>query len=115
MLLRAQHHHQGKEVGDAQRFIKKNYKKHLRIGAIAKLVSMSERSFIRKFITVTGNKPLQYIQRVRVEAAKRLLEKGEFPVEKVSRRVGYEDFSSFRKVFRKFTSLTPQGNKEDTG
>ena len=72
---------------------------------------MSQRSFARKFKDVTGNTPLEYIQRVKIEVAKRQLEQGRQTVEEISLDVGYEDFSSFRNIFKRFTGLTPQEYK----
>ena len=67
---------------------------------------------IRKFTQVTGNTPLLYVQRARVEAAKRLLEKGRLTVEQVCVQVGYADFGFFRNIFKRLTGATPQDYKK---
>jgi transcriptional regulator GlxA family with amidase domain len=110
-----QHRHEEKEISNVQRYVEKNFAKRISIGELAEKANMSQRSFIRKFTEATGNTPLEYIQRVKVEAAKRMLEKGTTAVEETSRKVGYEDFNSFRNVFRKFTGVTPQEYKRRYG
>ena len=67
---------------------------------------------IRKFTQVTGNTPLLYVQRARVEAAKRFLEKGRLTVEQVCVQVGYADFGFFRNIFKRLTGATPQDYKK---
>jgi transcriptional regulator GlxA family with amidase domain len=77
------------------------------VEALARRVAMSQRTFVRRFHEATGNTPREYIQRVRIEAAKRLLEGGNEPVGAIARRVGYEDVVGFRKRFLHHTGLTP--------
>jgi AraC-like DNA-binding protein len=72
---------------------------------------MSERSFIRRFKAATGNTPSEYIQRVKVELAKRLLEEGKESVKEVSFTTGYEDLNYFRDIFKRYTGLTPMEYK----
>jgi transcriptional regulator GlxA family with amidase domain len=91
--------------------MEKNYDQLLTINGLAAKFNMSSRTFIRKFTLNTGNTPLEYIQRVRVEAAKRLLEKRRLTVEQVCMEVGYSDFGFFRNVFKRLTGLTPQEYK----
>jgi transcriptional regulator GlxA family with amidase domain len=74
---------------------------------IAARVSMSRRTFIRRFKAATGSTPRDYQQRARTEAAKRLLEGTKKPVAEVAVRVGYEDISAFRRLFQRHTGLTP--------
>jgi transcriptional regulator GlxA family with amidase domain len=74
---------------------------------LARRVALSQRTFVRRFRSATGNTPRDYIQRVRVEAAKRALEHGEDSVTDVAGRVGYGDVVAFRKVFVRLTGLTP--------
>jgi transcriptional regulator GlxA family with amidase domain len=76
------------------------------VDAIARRVAMSPRNFARRFHTATGNTPREYIQRVRIEAAKRMLENGQ-GVGEIARRVGYGDAVGFRKLFVRTTGLTP--------
>jgi transcriptional regulator GlxA family with amidase domain len=110
-ILNLQRNHEDNEINRVQDFIEKNFDDLLTINGLAEKFNMSSRTFIRKFTTITGNTPLEYIQRVRVEAAKRLLEKGKLTVEQVCMEVGYGDFGFFRNIFKRLTGLTPQEYK----
>lgn len=70
---------------------------------------LAERSFKRRFSAATGYSPIAYVQRLRVEQAKQRLERTDEPVEQISWRVGYEDASYFRRLFRRITGLSPGG------
>jgi transcriptional regulator GlxA family with amidase domain len=98
-------------IRKVQLYIEGNFSKKLVVSEIAEKFNMSQRTFIRKFTDATGNKPLQYIQRVKIESAKRLLEKGKMTIQQVSNYTGYEDFNSFRQRFKKVTGLTPAAYK----
>jgi transcriptional regulator GlxA family with amidase domain len=65
------------------------------------------RTFKRRFKAATGLTPIAYVQRIRVERAKRLLETTDEPVEEISWAVGYEDPTSFRRLFKRVTGLPP--------
>jgi transcriptional regulator GlxA family with amidase domain len=110
-----QRNHEDSEISRVQTYIEKNYEEALTIGQLAARFNMSPRTFIRKFAAVTGNTPLEYIQRVRVEAAKRLLEKGKLTVEQVCMETGYADFGFFRNIFKRLTGLAPQEYKRKYG
>ena len=73
---------------------------------------MSRRTFERRFKAATGDTPLFYLQRIRVEAAKRMLENGGLSFDEITYQVGYEDSSSFRKVFSKQTGLQPSAYRK---
>jgi transcriptional regulator GlxA family with amidase domain len=107
-IFELQKGHQDKDIKRIQDFIERNYSQELYVKKLAERFHMSNRTFIRRFSTATGNTPLEYIQRVRIEAAKRLLEKGKEGVEQVCIKSGYEDFNFFRKVFRRYTGLSPK-------
>lgn len=68
---------------------------------------MAERTFKRRFTAATGLSPLEYAQRLRVEDAKRRLERTEAPVDEISWKVGYEDPAFFRRLFKRTTGLAP--------
>lgn len=110
-IFNLQHAHDDKIIKNVQQFISENYNYRLNVKELGERFNMSQRSFMRKFKDVTGNTPLEYIQRVKIEAAKRQLEKGQQTVEEISMDVGYEDFSSFRNIFKRITGLTPQEYK----
>jgi transcriptional regulator GlxA family with amidase domain len=110
-IFNLQRNHEDYDIGRVQDYIEKNYDELLTINGLAEKFNMSSRTFIRKFTAITGNTPLEYIQRVRVEVAKRLLEKGKLTVEQVCMNVGYGDFGFFRNIFKRLTGLTPQEYK----
>jgi transcriptional regulator GlxA family with amidase domain len=69
---------------------------------------MGQRTFERRFKQSTGESPIAYLQKVRINAAKALLERPHSTFEETTYRVGYEDISSFRKVFQRHTGLRPK-------
>jgi transcriptional regulator GlxA family with amidase domain len=69
--------------------------------------SLAVRTFKRRFRAATGYTPVEYVQTLRIEAAKRLLEGGERSTEDVAFEVGYEDPAFFRKLFKRHTGVTP--------
>lgn len=68
---------------------------------------LAERSFKRRFRTATGHTPIEYVQHLRVEEAKRRLERTGAPIDEISWRVGYEDPAFFRRLFKRIVRLTP--------
>lgn len=68
---------------------------------------LPKRTFDRRFRAATGYAPLAYVQSLRVEEAKQMLETGEEPIEEIARQVGYEDAASFRRLFRRQVGMTP--------
>ncbi|WP_371070296.1 helix-turn-helix domain-containing protein [Sinorhizobium meliloti] len=68
---------------------------------------LSERSFKRRFSAATGYTPVQYVQALRIEEAKQMLETEDVAIEDVSVSVGYEDPTFFRKLFKRRTGVTP--------
>jgi transcriptional regulator GlxA family with amidase domain len=114
-IFNLQRNHDDHEIGKVQDYIEKNYDELLTINGLAEKFNMSARTFIRKFTAITGNTPIEYIQRVRVEAAKRFLEKAKLTVEQVCMEVGYSDFGFFRNIFKRLTGLTPQEYKKKYG
>jgi transcriptional regulator GlxA family with amidase domain len=103
-----QRNHTDKDIRRVQEFIELHYCDELYVNRLAEKFNISNRTLIRRFTSATGNTPLEYIQRVRVEAAKRLLEKDKVGIEQVCIKTGYEDFNFFRKIFRRHTGLSPQ-------
>ena len=99
--------HHDLQILAAQEWIEKNFDKNFNYDKLARQNGMSRRTMERRFKNVTGETPLTYQQSIRVEAAKRLLEKGNRSFEEITCQVGYEDSSTFRKVFFKQTGLVP--------
>ncbi len=99
--------HGDEKIVILQNWIERNYRTKIRVNNLARKAAMSRRTFERRFKSATGETPLQYLQRVRIEKAKMLLEQGDDSFEQITDRVGYEDSSSFRRVFQKYTGLQP--------
>ncbi|WP_212002484.1 GlxA family transcriptional regulator [Chitinophaga sp. HK235] len=114
-IFQLQHGHADDVISKAQRYIEKNYAESVSIEALASQCNMSIRNFIRRFEQATGNTPLAYLQRVRIEAAKKLLENSHEGIEQVAQRCGYEDMSFFRKIFKRHVAMTPKAYKDKYG
>lgn len=106
-VFRFQQDHSDQGIKKSQQWIEENFKKNISIDLISKTHGMSRRTFERRFKKATGDTPLNYLQRIRVEKAKRLLENSQKNFGEICYRVGYEDSSHFRMVFKKHTGLLP--------
>lgn len=74
---------------------------------MARRAGLSERTFKRRFTAATGIAPIAYVQRLRIEDAKRRLERTEAAIDEISWQVGYEEPAFFRRLFKRVTGLTP--------
>ena len=106
-IFTGQKDHNDKEILQTQNYIEKSYQDKLTINSLADKVDISQRSFERRFKQATNNTPVEYIQRVRIEAAKRSFEASRKNVSEVMFDVGYTDTKAFRDVFKKITGITP--------
>jgi transcriptional regulator GlxA family with amidase domain len=91
----------------AQEWLRKNYAVAAPVTELVERSGLPERTFKRRFARSTGHAPIAYVQRVRVEEAKRRLERTSDPVDAVSYTVGYEDPASFRRLFKRITGVSP--------
>ncbi len=107
-VFHGQRSHEDEGILAAQNFIESRYGEPISVDQIAAQAHMSKRNFIRRFKAATGNTPIEYIQRVKIEAAKKALEKSGGDVNSVMYDAGYNDVKTFRKVFRQVTGMTPQ-------
>ncbi|MFT4523099.1 MAG: transcriptional regulator GlxA family with amidase domain [Bacteroidia bacterium] len=107
IIFSGQKDHDDKPIKQAQLYIENNFEKKIIIEEIANLVHLSSRSFLRRFKKATSNTPLEYIQRVKIEAAKKSLESSFQSVQEVMYASGYIDVKAFRNTFRKYTGLSP--------
>ncbi len=82
---------------------------------LAGRLNMSVRNFIRRFQQATTNTPLEYLQRVRIEAAKKILETKNEGIAQIASRCGYEDVDYFGKIFRRYVAMTPRAYREKYG
>ena len=91
----------------AQDFMEQNYAEPIRMEDISRNANMSSRNFIRRFKKATGDTPIEYLQKIRIEAAKSALERGNSSVSEVMFNSGYQDMKSFRVLFKRMTGMTP--------
>ncbi|WP_281559457.1 helix-turn-helix domain-containing protein [Thalassomonas sp. RHCl1] len=103
--------HGNQQILQVQHYIQAHYNQALNIAMLAALACMSERTFLRQFTQATTMKPIQYIQRIRVQKACELLESSTQSFEQISLNIGYDDVNSFRKVFIKVIGLSPSAFK----
>lgn len=106
-MFQGQKEHDDDEVRRVQDFIEANVHERLSVDELAAMVALGRRSFERRFKKATRNTVGEYIQRVKIEAAKRRLESSRKNVHEVMYDVGYTDTKAFRDVFKKVTGLTP--------
>lgn len=107
-VFKGQRRHNDEDILKAQTYIEENHHLPLNIDDIAGRCNMSKRNLIRRFKKATQNTPFEYLQRVKIEAAKRALEKGNQNISLLMYDAGYNDIKTFREVFKKITGLTPQ-------
>ncbi len=91
----------------AQRAIAENFAVAAPVEEMVRWSGLAPRTFKRRFKAATNHSPIAYVQRIRVERAKRMLETTGEPIEEISWAVGYEDPASFRRLFKRLTGLTP--------
>ena len=102
----------GTDHGDAvvlaaQRWIAQNYAVASPVTEMVRRSGLTTRTFKRRFRAATGETTISYVQRIRLERAKRALETGNTPIEQISWDVGYEDAASFRRLFKRIVGVTP--------
>ncbi|MBO0930738.1 GlxA family transcriptional regulator [Fibrella aquatilis] len=112
VVFQGQRQHNDDDILKAQTFIEQNFHLPMSVDQIAERSNMSKRNFIRRFKSATQNTPLEYLQRVKVESAKKALEKNTDDVASVMYNAGYNDTKTFRKVFKQVTGLTPQAYRK---
>ncbi|HSP16924.1 MAG TPA: helix-turn-helix domain-containing protein [Thermoanaerobaculia bacterium] len=100
--------HNDLPVQKAQQYLFKNFREELTVDDLAERVGMSPRNFARRFKAAAGDTPLGYLHRLRINAAKHLLESGSVSVQEVCAAVGYEDVTFFRRLFKRFTGVPPR-------
>ena len=106
-IFRGQRNHVDTDIKEVQNYIEKNYCDRITIDSLAKLINTGRRTFERRFKEATNNTPIEYIQRVRIEAAKKFFEASRKNVSEIMFDVGYSDTKAFREIFKKITGLTP--------
>lgn len=99
--------HQDVTVLQIQHWLEEHYADKFRFEDVAREHGMSIRNFMRRFQGATGDKPLHYLQRLRIETAKSLLSSTRKSIKTVSYEIGYDDASFFARLFRQHTGLSP--------
>jgi len=107
--------HNDDSISSAQEWLHRNFHKTFPLEAPARSVGMSLRNFVRRFKQATGDSPLQYLQKLRIAAAKRLLEGGHRTVQEISDAVGYQDVAFFRDLFQRHTGVSPSAYRQKFG
>jgi len=106
-IFRGQKLHGDEMVKKAQAYMETNLDEKISVEHLSSRFAVGRRNFDRRFIRATGNTPLEYSQRVKIESAKKAFESGRKTINEVMYDVGYSDVKAFREVFRKITGMSP--------
>ncbi|MEJ7738428.1 MAG: helix-turn-helix domain-containing protein [Chitinophagaceae bacterium] len=107
IMFEGQKEHEDEEIKKAQEFIENNYPDKITVEQLASMFAIGRRNFERRFKKATSNTVTEYIQRVKMEAAKKGLETSRKNVNELMYEVGYSDIKAFRTVFKKITGKSP--------
>lgn len=107
VMFSGQKDHDDDDIRAAQEYIENNYTEKLTVDQLASAFALGRRSLERRFKKATANTVVEYIQRVKIEAAKKDLETSRKTVNEVMYDVGYSDTKAFRTTFKKITGLSP--------
>lgn len=100
--------HGDEGIMKAQEWMESHFPETISMEQLARQVGISPRHFIRRFKKATGESPLNYLQQMRIETAKNILETRNITVDEITQAIGYENSSTFRKLFKTFTGLSPR-------
>lgn len=106
-IFQGQKEHGDAPIKNAQEFIENNFQEKITVGQLATMSILGRRSFERRFKKATNDTVSKYIQRVKIEAAKKSFETSKKNIYEVMYDVGYTDDKSFRTIFKKITGLSP--------
>jgi len=107
IVFEGKNDHGDAEILHAQQWLARHFSVARPVEEVTKRSKLAERTFKRRFTAATGIAPIEYVQRLRIEDAKRRLERTDAPVEEISWHVGYEDAAFFRRLFRRVTGMAP--------
>ena len=107
IIFTGQKSHGDEIVMQAQTYIENNLDDKISMEDLSSRFAVGRRNFDRRFIKATGNTPVEYMQRVKIEAAKKAFETNRKTINEVMYEVGYSDIKSFREVFKKITGMSP--------
>jgi transcriptional regulator GlxA family with amidase domain len=106
-MFKGQKNHADNAIKKTQEYIEKNVSEKISVNELADMVAVGRRSFERRFKLATNNTVLEYIHRIKIEAAKRSFENSRKNISEVMMDIGYSDTKAFRIIFKKITGLTP--------
>ena len=106
-IFTGQKRHEDEVVKKAQAYIEGNLQEKISMEHLSSIFSVGRRNFDRRFIKATGNTPVEYLQRAKIESAKKALETTRKTINEVMYEVGYSDVKAFREVFKKITGMSP--------
>jgi len=107
MIFIGQKEHEDEPIRKAQEFIENNFQNKITVDQLASMLALSRRNLERRFKKATSNTLVEYMQRVKIEAAKKNLETGRKNINEVMYEVGYTDTKAFRTTFKRITGLSP--------
>ena len=107
IIFHGQKAHEDEPVKKAQEFIENNYQEKITVDQLASMFALGRRNLERRFKKATSNTIAEYIQRVKIEAAKKSLETSRMNINEIMYTVGYSDTKAFRTIFKKVTGLSP--------
>jgi transcriptional regulator GlxA family with amidase domain len=107
--------HADAAVRRAEDWLHSHFPDDVDLDQLAQEFALTSRTFLRRFKAATGETPLVYLQRLRTDAAKRMLEEDRMTVQEVSLAVGYEDVAFFRDLFKRHAGLPPGAYRERYG
>ncbi|WP_128544200.1 GlxA family transcriptional regulator [Larkinella soli] len=107
IVFKGQKEHEDEPIKKAQDYIEQNFQDRITVDQLAELLALSRRNLERRFKKATANTVVEYIQRVKIEAAKMSLETSRETVNEVMYNVGYSDTKAFRTTFKRITGLSP--------
>lgn len=99
--------HGDERIREVEAYLQTNYQKEIATHDLARRAGLGERTFVRHFKAATGQLPAGYVQALRIQAAKSMLERDAKPIQAISYDVGYDDVAFFRSLFKRITSMTP--------
>lgn len=106
-IFNGQKSHGDDVIKQAQEFFEDNFFEKISVEEVSQKFAVGRRNFDRRFVKATGNTPVEYLQRVKIESAKKSFETTRKTVNEVMYDVGYSDMKAFREVFKKITGLSP--------
>lgn len=104
--------HDDEKIRSIEHHLSENFDRDVRVEELAELAAMSPRNLVRRFKEATGHMPGAYLQMTRVAAARKRLEDGAPSIEQVGLSVGYEDVAFFRRIFKRYSGITPSAYRD---